>query len=327
MTAAQHRVLVARPVAEPVRQAAGDRFAAVLADHNLSAAEVIELCTRERIGGLLMGGNLALDAATLDALPASLRVIATTSIGTDHLDLAAAARRGITVTNVPDIGPDCAADIAFLHILMCCRRALDYDRLMREGWGRRLGFDEMLGRRVNHRRIGIVGMGRIGRLVARRAQGFDMEVHFTDPHPPVEPLPGAIFHQTLDSLLPLAEILTLHLPDLPETRGLMTPGRIAALPRGAILINAARGSLLDQEALIAALQSGHLAGAGLDTFTDEPRIDPRLMAMPNVTLTPHAGSATVETREAICLRCLDNIAAVLDGRIAANAVAPLAAAR
>ncbi|WP_417725337.1 2-hydroxyacid dehydrogenase [Salipiger sp.] len=317
---ARHRLLVARPVPSAVAEAAAARFDATLADRNLSGEEVIEICRSQRIGGLLMGGNLKLDAATIAALPQTVRVIATTSIGWDHVDAAAAEARGITVTNVPDIGPECAADIAFMHILMCCRRAVEYDRLMRDGWGRRLGFDEMLGRRVSKRRIGIVGMGQIGRMVARRALAFDMEVHFTDLRPPASPVDGTTFHATLDDLLPLAEVLTLHLPDVPATRGLIGAAQLARLPKGAILINAARGTLVDQDALIAALSSGHLFAAGLDTFADEPRVDPRLRAMTNVSLTPHAGSATVETREGICLRCLDNIDAVLSGRPAINPV-------
>ncbi|WP_146592045.1 2-hydroxyacid dehydrogenase [Puniceibacterium confluentis] len=314
------RLLVARPVPPAVARTAQSRFDATLADHNLSIEEVVSICREQQIGGILMGGNLHLDAAGINALPKTIRVIATTSIGWDHVDAVAAEARGITVTNVPDIGADCAADIAFMHILMCCRRAVEYDRLMREGWGRRLGFDEMLGRSVGHRRIGIVGMGQIGRLVARRARAFGMEVHFTDLQPPVAPVEGAIFHKSLQSLLPLSDVLTLHLPDLPATRGMIGAAELAQLPKGAILINAARGTLVDQNALIESLESGHLFAAGLDTFADEPQVDPRLRAMPNVSLTPHAGSATVETREGICLRCLDNIAAVLEGRPAMNPV-------
>ena len=315
------RILVARPVPEAVRDAARSRFHATLADRNMSGEEVVAVSLEKGIEGIVMGGNLRLDAATINFLPPSVQVVATTSVGTDHIDLVAAAKKRMVVTNVPDVGIDCTADLAFMHILMASRRAIVLDRFMRAGWGRRLGFDEMLGTAVHHRRIGIVGLGRIGQLVARRALGFDMEVHYYDLH---RLLPGHLpqvnYHESIDSLCGVSDILTLHLPDLPSTRGILSAERIWALPEGAVVVNAGRGNLLDYEALIQALESGHLSAAGLDTFPDEPKIDPRLIAMPQVTLTPHAGSATVQSRVAICMRCLDNIAAVLNGDGAINPV-------
>lgn len=315
-------VLVARPVPSEVRRAASDRFEAVLADRNMTADEVLRMLEQRDLQGLVMGGNLTLDAATVSALPKSLKVVATTSVGTDHIDLPAAAKRGLTVTNVPDVGLKCTADLTMLHILAACRRYPEYDADMRRGWGRKYGFDEMLGLRIGGRRLGIVGGGRIGQLVATRAAAFGMELHYTDlaPVPGIDAL-GGKFHPDIDSLLPWAQVLTLHLPGLPGTRGLLSAERIAALPDGAVVVNAARGSLIDCDALLAALKAGKLAAAGLDTFPDEPHIDPELAALPNVTLTPHMGNATHGSRVDVCLRCLDNVSAVLGGGPAINPVA------
>lgn len=311
---AKHRVLVARPIPGPARQYASKLFDAHLADHNYTQDEVIDYLARSGARGLLMGGNLTIDAAMAARLPATLEVIATTSVGVDHIDIDGAKARGIVVTNVPDVGLECTADLAMMHILAASRRAHEYDSLMRRGWGRRLGFDEMLGWRVSGKRLGIAGMGRIGRLVAQRARGFDMDIHYYD----IAPLPddltqGATYHATFEELLGNVDILTLHMPGLPSTNKILDAERIALMRPGAVIVNAARGSLIDYEALIAALQSGHIAAAGLDTFPDEPQVDPRLIESENVFLTPHIGSATAETRIAVCSRTLDNIKAVLDG--------------
>lgn len=311
---AAHKVLVARPIPQPAREYARTLFDADLAEANMSAEEVVAHLERTGAGGLLMGGNLTLTGNAIERMPNSLKVIATTSVGIDHIDVAAAKARGITVTNVPDVGLECTADLAMMLILAAARRAHEYNALMRRGWGKRLGFDEMLGTRVSGKRLAIAGMGRIGRMVARRASGFDMEIHYFD----IAPLPegmieGAKFHRTIDDLLPHADMLTLHMPSTPATEGILNAERIAKLPDGAIVVNAARGSLIDYEALIAALRSGKIAAAGLDTFPDEPRVDERLTAMDNVFLTPHIGSATFESRVAVCHRTLDNIKAVLDG--------------
>jgi lactate dehydrogenase-like 2-hydroxyacid dehydrogenase len=314
-------VLVARPIPAPAREYAAELFDAHLADHNFSPDEVVEYLTRTGARGLLMGGNLTIDSTMMARLPDTLEVIATTSVGVDHIDVGGAKSRGIAVTNVPDVGLECTADLAMMHILAASRRAHEYDSLMRRGWGKRLGFDEMLGWRVSGKRLGIVGMGRIGRLVAQRARGFDMNIRYHDVAPVAEHLAqSATYHASLDSMLPQVDIVTLHMPSLPSTHQILNAHRIALLPKGAIVVNAARGTLIDYEALIHALQSGHIAAAGLDTFPDEPRLDQRLVDCENVFLTPHIGSATVEARIAVCRRTLDNIKGVLDGTGAINPV-------
>lgn len=321
MSAARPEVLVARPIPVPARLYAQEHFTVHLARDTMTTEQAVAHLEGTQTQGLLMGTHLVLDAQAIARMPKTLKVIATTSVGIDHIDVSAANARGIVVTNVSDVGLDCTADLTMMLILAAARRAHEYDALMRGGWGRRLGFDEMLGIRVSGKRLAIAGMGRIGRLVAQRAAGFNMAIHYFDSAPVEEGVAGhAVYHGSIDDLLPHADILTLHLPNTPRTRHILDARRIALLPRGAVVVNAARGTLIDYDALIDALESGHVAAAGLDTFPDEPHVDARLRAMENVFLTPHMGSATQETRLAICYRTLDNIRAVLDGRGPINPV-------
>jgi lactate dehydrogenase-like 2-hydroxyacid dehydrogenase len=180
----------------------------------------------------------------------------------------------------------------------------------------------MLGTQVTGKRLGILGMGRIGQVVAKRARGFAMEVHYHNPrrlHPEKEA--GAIYHETLESMLPLCEFLTLHCGVTPATRRLMDARRFSLLPDGAIFVNTARGAIVDDEALIGALKSGKLRAAGLDVYNDEPNVDERLIALPNTFLMPHIASATVETRDAMGFRALDNLDSYFAGREPSDRVA------
>jgi len=179
-----------------------------------------------------------------------------------------------------------------------------------------------MGHQLTGKRLGIVGLGRIGQAVARRARGFGVEIHYTDQRRlPPEKEEGAIFHPTVEELLPLSQLLSLHAPSTPETKHLLDARRLALLPRGAIVVNSARGDLVDDEALIAALRSGQVGAAGLDVFQGEPAINPGYRSLPNTFLLPHMGSATIETREAMGFRALDNVDAVLSGRPAPDRVA------
>jgi len=201
-----------------------------------------------------------------------------------------------------------------LLILAACRRAAEYEQVMRRGWGTAFGMGEFLGQSVSGKRLGIIGMGRIGQAVARRARGFGMTVLYNNRRrlaPDLEQ--GAIYCETLDALLPRCDILSLHAPATADTENLINARTLALLPKGAVFVNTARGQLVDEDALIAALSSGQLFAAGLDVFRGEPNVDPRFRSLPNVFLCPHMGSATVETRNAMGLRCLDNIAAVCAG--------------
>lgn len=256
-----------------------------------------------------------LDRAAIEALPGSVRAVATFSVGVDHIDLAAAKERGLTVSNTPDVLTDATADVALLLMLGAARRASEGDRMIRaDGW---TGWTptQMLATHMTGKRLGIVGMGRIGRTLARRARAFDMEIHYHNRRPlPDGEAEGAIFHTDLDGLLAVSDFLSLHCPATPETNRLLNAETIAKLPDGAIVVNTARGAVVDDEALIAALKTGKLAAAGLDVFEGEPNVHPGYRDLANTFLLPHLGSATVETRNAMGFRALDNLDAFFSGR-------------
>jgi lactate dehydrogenase-like 2-hydroxyacid dehydrogenase len=309
---AKPRLLIARRVPPAVAERARREFDAVLADTDMDADAVIRSATEHGIQAVFSGPKVRLTAAGIAALPETVRIIANPSAGTDHMDVEAARERGLIVTNTPGVLTDCTADLAFLLILAACRRLSEYAAIMRDGWRKPFGMPDNLGLRANGRTLGIVGMGRIGQAVARRARGFDMRVLYHDRvRLPADREQGAEYVASLDELLPRCEILSLHLPGGDGT--LMTREAFARLPRGAVFVNTARGSLVDEDALIEALQSGHLFAAGLDVYHREPDFDLRLAALPNVFLTPHVASATVETRDAMGFLAFDNIAAVLAG--------------
>ena len=310
----QPRLVVVSPLTEAAARRARQQFGAELSqERDLTPAELVALTREHPVEGVLLTGRVKLDAATAAALPERVRIVATCSVGYDHIDLAACRARGLIVTNTPEVLTDATADLTLLLILGACRRGGEYHEMMKSGWAQRLGLNHMLGIQVTGRTLGIVGMGRIGRAVAERARGFRMRVLYHDvARLPAELEQGAEFCPELDAMLRRCEILTLHTPGGVGT--IMTAERIARLPRGAVLVNAARGELVDEDALAAALESGQLYAAGLDVYRTEPGGNPRLNALPNVFLTPHMGSATIETRDAMGFRALDNIAAVLDGR-------------
>jgi glyoxylate reductase len=264
---------------------------------------------------LLIAPSEAMKAETIAALPDSIRAIATFSVGFEHIDLAAAKARGIIVTNTPDVLTDATADIAMLLILAAARRASEGERMIREDRWTGLGLAEMLGRQVSGKRLGILGMGRIGRALAKRARGFDMRIHYSNRRRlPPDLEQGAIFHAGPEELLPHCDVLSINCPASPETRHFLNVERIAKLPDGAIVVNTARGAIVDDAALIAGLRSGKLFAAGLDVYENEPRIHPDYRLLSNVFLLPHLGSATVETRAAMGFKCLDNLDAVFAGR-------------
>lgn len=261
-------------------------------------------------------------AEVIARLPDCVKAIANFSVGVDHVDLQAAAKRGIIVTNTPDVLSDATAEIAILCMLGAARRASEGERLVRGAGWKDWSPAFMVGIQVTGKRVGIVGMGRVGQIVARRMRGFDMEVHYHNRRridPALEQ--GAIFHESLEEMLPLCEVLSLNCPATPETTGLLNAERIALLPDDAIVINTARGALVDNDALIAALRSGKLHSAGLDVYNNEPAIDSRYRELDNTFLLPHIGSATRETRDAMGYRALDNLDAIFAGREPGDRVA------
>lgn len=282
---------------------------------DMDAETVLRLLAETKADALMLTSHLQFRAPVIARIPEHVKIAATCSVGTDHIDIAAAKARGLVMTNTPDVLTECTADLTFMLILNACRRGFEYEKIMRDGWRQGFGLGEMMGLRVWGKTLGIVGLGRIGQAVAARARGFGMRVLYSGPRrqgPEIEQ--GAEYFADFRAMLPHCDILTLHAPGGAATAGMMNAETFALLPKGAVFVNASRGPLVDEDALIAALQSGHLFAAGLDVFHNEPAFDLRFTALPNVFLVPHMGSATVETRNAMGFRALDNIAAVLAGR-------------
>lgn len=282
---------------------------------DMDAATTLQMLRDTRADALLFTSHLKLNADFIAALPDHVKIAATCSVGYDHVDLDAARARRLPVTNTPDVLNECTADLAFMLLLNACRRGHEYEAVMRQGWRRGMGMGEMLGIRAWGKTLGILGMGGIGRAMAARARGFGMKIVYCNRNrlkPELEQ--GATYYSDFQAMLPHCDFLSLHAPSGPATAGIMNAETFGLLPKGAVFVNAARGALVDEDALIAALTSGQLAAAGLDVFLNEPAFDLRFAELPNVFLTPHMGSATNETRKAMGDRALDNIQAVLAGK-------------
>jgi len=254
-------------------------------------------------------------AQVIERLPKTVRIIANYSVGYDHVDIEAAKRRALVVTNTPDVLSDATAEVAILLMLGAARRAGEGERLVRTATWRDWSPSFMVGTQVTGKRLGIVGMGRVGQITARRARGFDMTIHYHNRRRlPPDQESGAIFHPTVEGLLPHCDFLALHCVSTPETYRMINAERIALLPDGAIVVNASRGAVVDDDALIAGLKSGKVAAAGLDVYNNEPNMDPRYRDLANTFLMPHIGSATRETRDAMGFRALDNLDAFFAGK-------------
>lgn len=274
-----------------------------------------------RAEALLVSPGVAVNAALIKALPEHVRIIATFSVGYDHIDIQAAQTRGLIVTNTPDVLTDATADLTMLLILAASRRASEGERLLRAGAWTGWTPTQLMGSGLQGRRLGILGMGRIGRAVAARARVFGLAVHYhSRTRLDATEEAGVIHHATPDSLFAASDILSLHCPLTAETRRLIDARALALLPEGAILINTARGPIVDDEAVIEALRNGRLFGAGLDVFTNEPNLHPDYLSLANAVLLPHLGSATVETRNAMGFKALDNLDAWFAGREPPNRV-------
>ena len=312
-------VFVACTLPEPAKAPFAARFDSRFNRHGrtLTAAELLAACGPA--AGLVVTATDIMSAATIAALPDSVRVLATYSVGHEHIDIAAARRRGVAVLSTPDVLSDSCADTAMLLMLGAARRVVEGLDLVRSG--RWTGWTplQLPGTDLYGRRLGILGMGRIGRAVARRARGFGMALHYHNRTPlPVDQAEGGRFHPTLAEMLPYCDFLCVACPSTPETRGLIGAEAIAALPEGAVVANISRGDVIDDAALVAALHSGKVAAAGLDVFANEPRIDPAYRILPNVFALPHIGSATMQTRVAMARLLADSMAALLAGEAVLN---------
>ena len=289
-------------------------------DAPLDPAQLAESC-REIEGLMATGVRVSEDVV---AQAPRLRAVANVGVGYDNIDVAACTRRGIPVTNTPDVLTETTADLAFALLMAAPRRLVECDRYVREGQWQSSKWELLWGSDIYGKTLGVYGLGRIGKAVVRRARGFSMRVIYYDvvrPTPSLEEELGAQFVER-ETLLREADILTLHVPLTPETHHLVGARELSMLKPTAFLINAARGKCVDEAALVEALQSKRLAGAGLDVFEHEPHVHPELLSLPNVVLAPHVGSATGQTRLAMAMLAVENLVAALDGRRPPNLVNP-----
>lgn len=258
-----------------------------------------------------------IDEAVLARAP-NLRVIANCAVGFDNVDLAAATRAGIAVTNTPDVLTDATAELTVALMFAAARRLPEAEALVRSGHWPGWRLDQLIGQPIRGRTLGIVGLGRIGLAVAERAIGLGMRVIYASPREVATPLP--VRRVPMDELFATADVVSLHCPLTPETRKLVNAERLARMKPSAILINTARGPCVDDEALAGALANGQIFAAALDVFDGEPEIDPRLLAAPRLVLAPHIGSATTEARSSMAQLCADGVIAVLSGTRPPNLV-------
>jgi len=317
------RLLLGRRLPPRVEARASERYAVTHNenDHVHSEASLIEAA--EGHDALLCCATEPLSANVIAKLPSSLRIIATFSVGFEHIAIDAAHERGITVTNTPDVVTNATADVAMLCMLAAARRGFEADQLVRAQAWDKWSSTMLLGTHVTSKRLGIYGMGRIGRAIAQRARGFQMDIHYYNRsrlEPDLEL--DATYHESPESLLKVSDFLSLNAPSSAETHQFLNRERLAYLPDGAIIINTARGNLVDDDALIKALRSGKIAAAGLDVYDGEPAVNPDYLELPNTFLLPHLGSATHETRDEMGYMCLDNLDAFFAGHPCPNLVAP-----
>lgn len=283
------------------------------ADHVMQPPEILEKASQA--DAILCCISEKYDAELIAALPDEVKILSTFSVGTDHIDLDAARARSLRVGNTPDAVTISTAEIAMLLILGAAHRAGEGERFLRarkwHGWQPML----LLGTRISEKRLGILGLGLIGQAVAARARSFGMEVHYHSRNRISSELEqGAFYHGTLDSLLEVSDVLSLHAPATSQTKHCINASAIEKLPPGAILVNTARGDLVVDEDVIAALKSGRLNAAGLDVYEGEPGIHEDYFALENAFLLPHMGTSTIEARDEMGFAALDNIDAVLAGR-------------
>ncbi|RAU21992.1 D-glycerate dehydrogenase [Paramagnetospirillum kuznetsovii] len=283
-------------------------------DHPMSKAELIEAVKTADV--LVPTVTDRVDAAIMSQAGPNLKLIANFGTGVDHIDLASARSRGITITNTPGVLTEDTADMAMALILAVPRRISEGERLIRSGDWKGWGPTFMLGHRIWGKRLGIIGMGRIGQAVARRAKAFGMSIHYHNRkkvHPDIEKELEATYWESLDQMLARMDVVTVHCPHTPATFHLLSARRLELLPKHAYVVNTARGEIVDENALTRMLIRKDLAGAGLDVFEHEPAVNPKLLALDNVVLLPHLGSATIEGRIDMGEKVLINIKTFADG--------------
>jgi len=314
--AGKPRVIVTRRLLPETEARMGELFDSTFNADDVPMSREALLAAMQDCDVLVPTVTDRIDGAMIAEVGKRMGLIANFGAGVDHIDLAAARARKIVVTNTPSVFTDDTADMAMALIISVPRRLPEGSRMLLDGEWTGWGPSNFLGSSLGGKRLAIIGMGRIGQAVAHRARGFGLEVVYHNRHrlpPAIENMLGARHEPDLDKLIAEADILTLHCPASAGTHHILDATRIASMKPSACLINTARGDIVDEEALIAALESGRLAGAGLDVYAREPAVDPRLLALPNVVLIPHLGSATTEGRGAAGLRLIANIRFWIDG--------------
>jgi lactate dehydrogenase-like 2-hydroxyacid dehydrogenase len=309
-------VFVTRKLPDTVEQRLARDFEVILnPDDRLYSTQQI-LAVAENVDAILPCHTERFSAETIAALPTRVRAIANFSVGVDHVDLAAAKRKGVIVTNTPDVLSDATAEIAMLLILGAARRASEGERIMRNRQWKDWSPAFMVGTQVTGKRLGILGMGRVGQVLARRARGFDMAIHYHNrKRLDADSEAGATYHESLNEMLAQIDVLSIHCPATDYTTGLINADTLGHLKPGAIVVNTSRGAVVNDEALADGLRTGRIAAAGLDVFNGEPEnIHAAYREMENTFLLPHIGSATRETREAMGFRAIDNLVAIFSGQ-------------
>lgn len=320
MASVKPPLYVSRVLPDPVMAAIRERFELVREPLDASSTpSALQSGLSESVAAIVTLTD-RVDADVLAAAP-RLKIVANYAVGYNNIDVDAARQRGIVVTNTPDVLTDATADLTWALILATARRVIEGDRLVRSGQWTGWTPTQLLGTAVAGRTLGIIGMGRIGQAVAQRAAGFRMKVCYCSRRRADSPSDAVAWEfLPLQALLAGSDIVTIHVPLTQDTRHLIGAQELAKMHRAAILINTARGPIVDESALVAALTSGAISGAGLDVFEEEPRLHPRLATMPQVVLLPHLGSATMDARVDMGMTCVKNIEAVLSGQAAPNRV-------
>lgn len=314
------RLYLARPLPDPVMAVIRERFSLTVTPADAPPSRSDILAGIRDAQAVICTLNERFDRDLLAASP-SLRVIANYAVGYNNIDLEAAQARGIVVTNTPDVLTNATADLTWALILAVARRVVEGDQLVREnrwtGWSP----TQLLGIELSGKTLGIVGLGRIGQAVAHRAAGFQMHIlYWTRSERPLPPSAASWRRVPFEDLLRQSDVLSLHVPLTAETTHLINEAALRLMKPTAVLINAARGPVVDEAALVRALREGRLAGAGLDVYENEPELHPGLRELSQVVLLPHLGSATSEARIRMGLMCVENVLAVLEGKPAPNRV-------
>ena len=322
-SAVRPAVLITYPLAEEAVRMARTRAQVDIHTQTTSLGRGDLMARLKGRQGLICLITDIIDDALLTACP-DLRVVSNVAVGFNNVDVPAATRRGVVVTNTPDVLTDTTADFAWALLMATARRVVEADRYVRDGKWKEWDFGALLGADIHGKTLGIVGFGRIGRAMARRALGFHMRVLYQDAIPAAADAERELKASRVDlpTLLRESDFVTIHTPLIPETRHLINAPTLRAMKKTAYLVNASRGPVVDEAALVQALKEGWIAGAGLDVFENEPQVHPELMGLHNVVLAPHIASASHDTRIKMAMLAVENCLAVLEGKTPPTPVNP-----